>query len=119
MRGEILLRLAGDGVAAAAEYKQAVDSNPGDPALWAGLAAAQSLAGDWDDARESALRALELDPNRALASRTFAEVCMQERDYAAAIPALEKVLELEPADLRARFLLGTAYSQTGRARKGA
>lgn len=113
VRGEILLRLAGDGVAAAAEYKQAVDSNPGDPALWAGLAAAQSLAGDWDDARESALRALELDPNRALASRTFAEVCMQERDYAAAIPALEKVLELEPTDLRARFLLGTAYSQTG------
>lgn len=113
VRGEILLRLAGDGEAAAAEYKKAVDSNSGDPALWAGLAAAQSLAGDWDDARESALRALSLDPNRALAARTFAEVCMQERDYAAAIPALEKVLELAPADLGARFLLGTAYSQTG------
>ena len=113
VRGEILLRLAGDGVAAAAEYKKAVASIPGDPALWAGLAAAESLAGDWDGARESALRALELDPNRALASRTFAEVCMQERDYAGAIPALEKVLELEPADIGARFLLGTAYSQTG------
>ena len=38
---------------------------------------------------------------------------MQERDYTAAIPALEKVLELEPADIGAQFLLGTAYSQTG------
>lgn len=113
VRGEILLRLAGDGVTAAAEYKKAVASTPGDPALWAGLAAAETLAGDWDSARESALKALDLDPNRTLASRTFAEVCMQERDYAAAIPVLEKVLELEPADMGARFLLGTAYSQTG------
>ena len=113
VQGEILLRLAGDGAAAATEYKKAIALTPRDPALWTGLAAAETLAGDWESARESALRALELDPNRALASRTFAEVCMQERDYAGAIPALEKVLELEPADIRAQFLLGTAYSQTG------
>lgn len=113
VRGEILLRLAGDGVAAAEEYKTAVASAPDDPALWAGLAAAESLAGDWDSARESALRALELDPNRTLALRTLAEVCMQERDYAAAIPALEKVLRIEPTDIGAQFLLGTACSQTG------
>ena len=117
VRGEILLRLAGDGAAAATEYKEAIELAPGDPALWTGLAAAQSLAGDWDRARESAQRALELDPNRALASRTLAEVCMQERDYAGAIPALKKVLELEPADIGAQFLLGTAYSQTGESEK--
>ena len=117
VRGEILLRLAGDGAAAAEEYKKAVASSPGDPALWTGLAAAQALAGDWDRARESALRALELDPNRVLASRTLAEVCMQERDYVAAIPALERILELEPADIGAQFLLGTAYSQTGESEK--
>ena len=113
VRGEILLRLAGDGKAAATEYKKAVALAPGDPALWAGLAAAESLAGDWDRARESALRALEIDPNRVPASRTFAEVCIQERNYAAAIPALKKVLELQPTDIGAQFLLGTAYSQTG------
>ena len=113
VRGEILLRLAGNGAAAAAEYRIAVGSTPGDPALWAGLAAAQNLAGDWDGARQSALKSLALDPNRALASRTFAEVCMQERDYAGAIPALKKVLGLEPTDIGAQFLLGTAYSQTG------
>lgn len=117
VRGEILLRLAGDGAAAAAEYRKAVGVTPGDPALWTGLAAAETLAGDWDGARKSALRALELDPNRALASRTFAEVCMQERDYAAAIPALKKVLALEPSDIGAQFLLGTAYSQTGEQEK--
>ena len=113
VRGEVLLRLAGDGEAAAEQYKKAVAFASGDPALWAGLAAAEFLAGDWDSARESARRALELDPDRALALRTFGEVCMQERDYAAAIPALEKVLELQPGDIHAQFLLGTAYSQTG------
>ena len=113
VRGEILLRLAGDGVAAVAEYKKAVALTPGDPALWAGLAAAEALAGDWDGARDSAIKALEFDPNRTLALQTFSEVCMQERDYAAAIPALRRVLELEPADVDAQFLLGTAYSQTG------
>ena len=117
VRGEVLLRLAGNGVAAAEQYKKAVAFSSGDPALWAGLAAAEFLAGDWDSARASAVRALELDPNRALASRTFAEVCMQERDYVAAIPALEKVLELQPGDIHAQFLLGTAYSQTGEYQK--
>ena len=42
---------------------------------------------------------------------------MQERDYVAAIPALERILELEPADIGAQFLLGTAYSQTGESEK--
>ena len=113
VKGEILLRLAGNGAAAVAEYKKAVALKAGDPALWAGLAAAELAAGDWENARESALKAIELDPGRVLASRTFAEVCMQERDYGAAIPALEKVLRLQPADIGAQFLLGTAYSQIG------
>lgn len=113
VRGEILLRLAADGAGAAAEYRSAVDSTPGDPALWAGLAAAEAMAGNWDDARESAQKAIGLDPSRVLALRTYAEVCMQERDYPAAVPALEKVLELESGDAGAEFLLGTAYSQTG------
>ncbi len=113
VKGEILLRLAGNGAAAVAEYKEAVALAPGDPALWAGLAAAELSAGDWEDARQSALKALEFDPDRVPASRTLAEVCMQERDYDAAIPALEKVLRVQPTDIGAQFLLGTAYSQTG------
>lgn len=113
VRGEILLRLAADGAAAAAEYRRAVDSAPGDPALWAGLAAAEAMAGNWDDAREAAQKALGLDPSRVLALRTYAELSIQERDYPAAIPALEKILEFEAGDAGAKFLLGTAYSQTG------
>ena len=42
---------------------------------------------------------------------------MQERDYEAAIPALNKVLQLEPRDVGAQFLLGTAYSQIGASEK--
>jgi Flp pilus assembly protein TadD len=117
VRGEIELRLAGNAAAAATHYKKALALAPGDPALWTGLAAAELSAGEWEDSRRSALRALELDPERVLASRTFAEVCMQERDYEAAIPALNKVLQLEPRDVGAQFLLGTAYSQIGASEK--
>ncbi len=117
VRGEIELRLAGNAVAAARHYEKALALTPGDPALWTGLAAAELSAGEWENSRRSALKALELDPERGLASRTFAEACMQERDYEAAIPALEKVLRLEPDDIGAKFLLGTAYSQVGKSKK--
>lgn len=117
VRGEIELRLAGNAWAAAAHYKKALALVPRDPALWTGLASAELAAGRWEDSRRSALKALEIDPARGLAARAFAEVCMQERDYEAAIPALEKVLRLAPGDVGARFLLGTAYSQIGASEK--
>ncbi|PYV42452.1 MAG: hypothetical protein DMG06_13945 [Acidobacteria bacterium] len=113
VRGEVLLRLAGDGSAATSEYRKAVAAYPRDPALWTGLAAAQLLAGDSRGARDSARRALQLDPHRALAARTFAEAAMQERDYAAAISPLRQVLEAQPDDIGAQVLLGTACSKVG------
>ena len=113
VRGEVLLRLAGDGAAATSEYRKGIAAYPRDPALWTGLAAAQLLAGDSRGARDSARRALQLDPHRTLAARTFAEAAIQERDYSPAIPPLRQVLRVQPEDLGAQILLGTAYSKTG------
>jgi tetratricopeptide (TPR) repeat protein len=113
VRGEVLLRLAGDGAAATSEYRQAIAAYPRDPALWAGLAAAQLLAGDSAGAKDSARRALQLDPHRTLAARTFAEAAIQEREYSPAISPLRQVLQIQPEDLGAQILLGTAYSKTG------
>ncbi len=113
VKGEVLLLLAGDGPAATAEYRQAVAAYPRDPAVWSSLAAAQLVNGDTQAARNSARKALQLDPGRALALRTFAEASIQERDYARAIPPLRQVLDAQPDDVGAQVLLGTAYARTG------
>lgn len=113
VRAEVLLRLVKDGAAAAAEYRKAASMLHGDPSVWTGLAASQLLAGDTQGARESARKALQLDPRRTPAARTYAEASIRERDYAAAIPPLRQVLDMQPNDTGAQVLLGTAYSKTG------
>jgi len=112
-KAEILLRLAWKGTAAAEEYRKALAITPGDPSIWAGLAEAQLLSGASDEARQSARKALELDPHRLPAARIFAEASMRQRDYPPAIPALQQVLAAQPNDLEAQVLIGTAYSKTG------
>jgi tetratricopeptide (TPR) repeat protein len=115
VRGEVLLRLVHDGPAASAEFRKAVALSPADPALRTGLAEAELLAGDTADARMSARKALEIDPQRTAAMRAFAEAAIQERDYTAAISELEKLLAAHNSDITAQVLLGTAYARTGAA----
>lgn len=113
VRGEVLLRLARNGAAARAEYHEALRDSPQDASLWAALAEAELLAGNTEQARQAARTALQFDPHRIQAKRTFAEASIQQRDYAAAIPFLTRVLAAQPSDLGAKVLLGTAYAQTG------
>ena len=112
--GEVMLRLALDGTAAVTEYRRAVTAFPQDPVAWTGLAEAQLLTGDTQEARQSANRALGLDVNRIEASQVLGEACIQERDYRAAIPPLERALQAQPSNQRVRLLLGTAYSRSQR-----
>lgn len=112
VNGEVMLRLALDGPSAVAEYRKAIASFREDPAAWAGLAEAQMLAGDSRGARESGNRALGLDPRRFEALQTLGEACIQERDYETAIPPLQQALHVQPANLRVRLLLGTAYARS-------
>jgi tetratricopeptide (TPR) repeat protein len=118
-KGEILLRLALSGTAAAEEYRKAAAIAPGDPAVWTGLAEAQLLAGASEESRQSAQKARELDPHRIEAARVFAEASIRQRDYSAAIPALQQVLAAQPKDLHSQVLIGTAYSKTGEDKQAA
>jgi len=114
VKGEVMLRLALDGVSAVAEYRRAAALLQEDPAVWTGLAEAQMLAGDSQGARESGNRALRLAPRRFEALQTLGEACIQERDYRAAIRPLQEALQAQPANLPVRLLLGIAYAKSGR-----
>ncbi|MDE3201083.1 MAG: tetratricopeptide repeat protein [Acidobacteriota bacterium] len=113
LRGDVLLRLNGDAMAAQGEYKQAIALRPGDPSLMERLASAQLIAGDMDAAKQSAQAALALDPHRREAMRTLAAQAMINRDYEQALPWLEKLADQSPADRMVQVQLGRALAQTG------
>jgi NitT/TauT family transport system permease protein len=83
-KGEILLRLAWEGTAASEEYRKALAITPGDPAVWTGLAEAQLLSGTPEEARQSARKALELDPASADAHAVLGLVNSYSFDFTGA-----------------------------------
>lgn len=113
MRGDILLRLRANALAAIAEYQAALAEHPNDPAALERLADAQFGAGKMDDARQTAQSAIKLDPQRLSAKRTLAKIAMQERDYATALPYLREFVARNSEDAGARVELGKASAQTG------
>lgn len=115
LRGDVLLRLKTDGVAAESEYQQAIALHPGDPALLERLAEAQLTAGDTDRARQSAQAALAIDPHQREALRTLASLAMNDRDYGQALPWLRELAREAPGDRGVQVELGKALAQTGEA----
>lgn len=115
LRGDVLLRLKGDAVAAQDEYRKAIGLRPGDPALLERLAEAQFTAGDAEAARQSAQAALAIDPHRREALRTLASLAMNSRDYDQALPWLRELAEESPGDRAVQVELGKALGQTGNA----
>lgn len=115
MRGDVLLRLKGDGAAAQEEYRKAIALRPGDPALLARLADAQLTAGDSDGARQSAFASLAIDPHRPEALRTLVSLAMSNRDYDQALPWLRQLAVESPGDKTVQVQLGRALAQTGNA----
>jgi tetratricopeptide (TPR) repeat protein len=113
LRGDVLLRLKGDGAAAEAEYAQALAAHPRDPGLLQRMAEAEWSAGDDDAAAKSAQAALEIDPHRAGALRTLASIAMSNREYDRAIPWLRQLAAEEPGDRATAVELGRALAQSG------
>jgi len=113
LRGDVLLRLKGDGAGAEAEYRKAIGLRVGDPALLERLAEAQLAAGEMDAAKESARGALAVDPHRLGAQRTLAALAMNNREYAEAIPVLRQLVVEAPGDRGVAVELGRALAQTG------
>jgi len=112
LRGDILLRLKGDAPAAEAEYQQALNLHPQDPALIERLAEAQLANGRAEAARASAQAALTIDPHRREALRTLAAIAMTGRDYDQALPYLKQLAAEAPGDLAVHVELGRALAQT-------
>jgi predicted Zn-dependent protease len=113
LRGDVELRLKQDGAAAQVEYRKAIALRPGDPALLARLAEAQSAAGDTEAAKQSAQAALAIDPHRPEALRTLAFLAMSNRDYDQALPWLRQLAAESPNDRTVQVELGRALAQTG------
>ena len=107
------LWLKQDGASAQAEYRKAIALRPGDPALLARLAEAQSAAGDTEAAKQSAQAALAIDPHRPEALRTLAFLAMSNRDYDQALPWLRQLAAESPNDRTVQVELGRALAQTG------
>lgn len=113
VRGDILLRLGGNGAGAAAEYRQALAVAATDPALWARLAEAEQTAGHPDKATAAAHHALQIDPHRLQAMRTLAQVAFEQKNYAAALPWLQQIVTHAPGDLQTQIELGTVLARQG------
>jgi predicted Zn-dependent protease len=112
LRGDVFMRLKGDAAAAEAEYKQAIAIRSNDPGLLESLAEAQLAAGETDAAEQSANVALAIDPHRREALRTLAELAMNNRDYARAVPPLRRLVAEAPADRAAAVELAKALAGT-------
>jgi predicted Zn-dependent protease len=113
MRGDVMLRLSANPAGAIAEYQVALASRKNDPGVWERLAEAQMATGQMDAAKESAEAALRLDEHRYRAKSTLANLALEQRDYATALPYLRQLLTHDPQDLTTRVELGTACAKTG------
>lgn len=112
LRGDVLLRLSNDAAGASSEYKQAIALRANDPALYERLAESQISAGNQDEAKRSALMALEIDPHRTAAMGTLARMAMNDRDYQQALTWLEKMRADAPRDRNVQVELAKAQAQT-------
>jgi len=113
LRGDVLLRLKGDAVAAEGEYRQAIEIRSNDPRLLESLAEAQLAAGESTAAEQSAKAALAIDPHRREALRTLAALAMNNRDYDQALRPLRQLVAEAPGDRAAAIELAKALAQTG------
>ncbi len=94
-------------------FEDALGADPSNASAYDGLAHMYIQLGDAPLAENSALQAVELNPNVARAQGRLGESYFRQNNYLNAIPPLEKAAELygRPTDLNARFfnMLATAY----------
>jgi len=98
-RKELLLELEADPSNAGAEYI---------------LGELARQKGDFPEAIDRFTKATQLDHGFADAYVGLGSLLLTQKKYADAIPPLEMVVKLQPANPLAHFNLGTAYARTGR-----
>jgi tetratricopeptide (TPR) repeat protein len=103
-------------IEAVAAYDALIDLKP-TPESYSGRAAAWSKA-DFSKAREDADAAIHLAPEESWPLRAKAELYMDTKAYAEALPLLEKALTLSPKDVDSRDSLANLYLFMGRHEQG-
>jgi tetratricopeptide (TPR) repeat protein len=91
------------------EYKIATEKAPRLAAAWAGLATAQSAAGDDGTALKTALHAHELDPNDPDTDTLISVIYVHMGDFTKAEPFARKALRLKPDLASAHVVLAKVY----------
>jgi tetratricopeptide (TPR) repeat protein len=94
-------------------FIQALQLLPNYHALQINLAIINDIKGDTTAASTYFKRALALGPAYPESWFFYGRYLMNHQHYTAAIPYLQKSLELSPAQIDARLLLMRAYSETG------
>jgi tetratricopeptide (TPR) repeat protein len=102
-----------DPTSAIADYSQAIQLQPdlGHAYLWRGLA----LQAQGEDAKaaEDFAADIRLNPDEPTGYRDRAQLAVKHHDWAAALPDLDKLLDLSPQEADMLFLRGYVHQQRG------
>ena len=98
---------------AKAAFSRALEISPDQPLALVGAARAAALAGDWEESRRLAERALGRDPGLALAWSVLGNAQLGGGDAAGAATSLRRALQLQPAATRIHGQLATALARAG------
>ena len=100
--------------AAIAQFQQELTISPNSAVANAMLAWAYGIQGNYGDSLPVAQKAVAEDPTLAMGQLVLGRAMVEAGDTTAALPHLEKVLQLEPGNLEAHLTLAKAYSRLGR-----
>ncbi|MCX7604869.1 MAG: tetratricopeptide repeat protein [Bryobacteraceae bacterium] len=100
----------------AAAYLVKTESNPAQAKLIEGLLLYRR--GMWAEAKEAFREVVRLQPDFQPAIAALGRLELLERNDAAAIPLLEKAVELNPQDAESTYQLGVLYDRNGDSEKG-
>lgn len=124
LRGLSLLNRRGsDNVLRSIEYfRDVVDRDPGFAPAWSGLASAYAVLPSYtnappvsgEEARRAALRAIDLDPDDALALGVLATRHTGRREWLQAERLYRRALAAEPGNSTLRMWYGELMAETGR-----
>lgn len=85
-----------------------------DPAAWRALSYVQACRNAFEEAERSLLRAISLSPEDALSWEHLGWLYRRPGDFARAIAALRKSLELDAGQLRPRMMLANSLADLGK-----
>ena len=98
---------------AEAIFRKILATAPDDPLATSNLGMALYLQGNFEEAKDIYLRAIELDPGRGARYISLAHVYRELGDFTAAVQAIHKAFTVEPQQNEYRLLLAETYSDMG------